>query len=367
MRGWGLVLLAAALVLFAAPAGAQPVKVLHIKIAGVIDCRRIGEDFAAELQRARADNIGFLVLELEGAASRLDVVWQMAQSLRSSGIPSAALLNGNGDGLGAEHAALGAILEHCFIKPRAMIAATSRSQELRELAPVETEWARIVGEFGDALAASLSVRGADPAFTTILLNPAQDAWMVETAAGAAIATERPESPQPAEQILWTDGEMVRLRLTAEAALRLKLAEATVESPSQVLARCKVQQASMQHRIVKSGLGQARREVGDALAKGAVALERVEELLKVKQRHDRTITNNDYRRAGEEGLRQIAELDRSIRDIDAQLATYPEFLRFQAKGSRSTRPPADSVPGKLQKLRADLEKLRVTATEYATRR
>ena len=370
MRAYLPLIVALLLLPLARAAAAQPVKVLHLKVAGAIDCGRMADDFEAELARALSDGVGFVLLELDGKAARPDVLWRMGRALRESGLPSAALLgSGPGASVGAGQVALGLLTDAVYLKPRTSIAAEGDAERaLRALAPPGTDWERVRRELGEAVGAALGRRGGSADLVEVVVSPSRDLWAVESGSGLAVS---PEPGQSSTRVVHAEaGELRRVAVDPVTAVSLKLVDGTAAGAGggigAVFQARGVTPAGRERRTIQSGLHSARTRAVRALREAAVEVQRIKAELNFRPRLDRTITDRDYRAAGELALSRIAALDAALADLDAALADYPELLVTEPS-PRSTRPPADSIPGKLQAVRRDLEKHRAVAQEYATRR
>src|SRR3954452_19210843 len=62
-------------------------RVAHIRVIGDLDNARVARDVGAELERAAREKAGLIVLELEAARSRPDVVWEVGRAVRESAVP----------------------------------------------------------------------------------------------------------------------------------------------------------------------------------------------------------------------------------------------------------------------------------------
>jgi hypothetical protein len=355
---------------FAAPLCAQTgTRILHLKVTGAIDCRKMAEDLEMELQKAAAKGVGLVLLELEGSTARMDVVWTMAQRLKACGLPSAAVLGSPpGATAGLGQTVLAVLANRSFITRQTRIVGGSADQRLAAAAaPAETQWGRIEEELTAALGSRLRERGGSEALAGALVSPTVPMWLVEDASGARVVTEPPDPAAGAAPIATRRGEEVAVVIAAPDAIRLKIAEEFASGTGMVLSTLGYRNAGRETVTISSGLSRARERVLRELESTAVELERVKSELNVKQKHDRTITDRDYRDAGRDALMRIERVERALQDLGRTLGEYPELELFpRPPGSRATRPPKDSVPGRLTDLREDLQKLKTTAQEYATR-
>jgi hypothetical protein len=358
----------AMVLLLCAQVVAQPVKVLHLRVSGPIDCAKMAADFGAELERGKASGAGFVVVELDGAEARLDLVRDMGERLRSCGVASAALLSPGGK-VGVGQAVLALHAGACYAGARTVIAARPpdpKADPMR-LAPAGTDWEQVRREISGVLWSALKDRGGDPELGAVLVEPRASAWVLERDGVPVVVMQEPGDGEPATQIVWAGAAgFERLAFDAPTAAKLKVLSAMATGVGQVLADGGMVEASRDTRAIVSGLGAVRAQTEKSIRSAEVALERVRHELNVKSRLDRTVTVVDYRRAGEAALGMIAAVDETLAGVDRRVGEYPELLVVERPSARSTKAPADSIPGRMESVRKALEKHRVTAREYATR-
>ena len=360
--------------LIAAVLGPDPCtgQVLHLKLSGEIECRKQVQDVRSELAQAKERGYEVLAIELNGKGARSDLVLQIVRDVRGCGLRSVALLSsGPGSSVGPGQALIALAADSTYITPRTAIAASASDPKIhREWAPTDTDWDRVQQELVAAAWTSLEARGADPQLAHVLAAPLDAIWAVQRDERLSLTSSPPTTAEEATPIVFASaGGFERLHIDGITAMRLKLVAGTAQSIGEAVSRSQGPAGDRTTREIRSGLHAARQGIVDGLRHATVEVQRTKAHLNVKQRHGgRVITDSDYRKAGEEALDRIRAVDQGLARISARLEEYPELLVEQRPaGSRAIRPPADSIAGQLAAVRKDLEKLRVTASEYATRR
>jgi hypothetical protein len=366
-----ITIIAAVLVLLATPTLAQPGRALHIRLSGPIDCRKMVDELAAELAAAKDAAAPLVILEIDGRGGRDDLVWLLARHIRECPFPIAAYLHpGRGGSVGAAQAILAVAATTCYIAPHASIAAGGE-HELRWLAPPDTDWELIQRELGALISTALQDRSADPALAHILVAPATAAWIAEIDGHPTLLTEPPQNTtaSTAVQIAFTGIEgFERLHITSTLALQMRIAADTATTIAQIAGTAgpsAVLPPIGRPRRITSNLAAARQEAAGTLQAMQVTVARIGVELDLKKRLKRTITASDYRQAGAKALEMAANVEDSIAKIHQCLAEYPELLQSRPHHGRTSRAQPELL-SKLQAVQRDLDKLRITAEEYATR-
>jgi hypothetical protein len=367
-----LMLCALGLLLLCSAAAAQPTRTLHLKLLGPIDCLRQAEEFKDELARAKELGVGCVAVELDGRIARGDLVLMMARELRGCGVRSVAMLSSTpGGNVGPGQALIALAADATYIMPRTSIAGTADDLERhRDIAPPETDWGWVRQESVGLIWKQLEGRSADPQLAYVLAEPTDAMWAVRRDEELSLTSSTPAAGEDSTQLVFAGGGgFERLHIDAITALRLRLIAGTAQSATEAAARSGSPTGDRTTRVIRSGLHAARTSTANELRGAPVEVQRIKAHLNVKQRHSGVvITDALYRKAGEEALARIRALEERLAAIDSRLEDYPELLVVQRPpGSRATRPPPDSIAGQLAAVRKDLEKLRVQASEYATRR
>lgn len=345
-----------------APARPAPVhKLWHLKVSGDLDCDRLARDFAAEMARASDANAGLILIELDGDRSRPDVVRAMARVVQESPVRVAAYLTDPRDkSVGVGQAMVGLFASECLVAPDVRLRHAP-ADDLRGLAPEDTAWEPIEQDLADALRTMIEPRGLDAQLAELLVRPTIGAWWARSPEPAHI--ENAPAPGATPFVFMGPRGLERIEIDAELAVALGLAG----GPSPSLARALpglgvVTGASRQRSEVASGLGAAEKRLVRAIDEVRIAVERVEESLRVSYtKLDRRPQAHDYRRAGEDALRHIADTERSLAAALKLTEEYPELLRDR---------PATPTSGRervLGNFRVKLDEHRASAEEYRTRR
>jgi len=136
----------------ACSAAAHGQGVRHVRVEGEIDCARFAGEIGRALVEADARGPSLVLLELNGNSARLDLVREIAATLRSLEAPVAVWLVDDEDGkVGVGQLVLGLQVGGVFVAPgtRAVNGA-----DLGGLAPAGTDWEQV----GRELAAPIWLR-----------------------------------------------------------------------------------------------------------------------------------------------------------------------------------------------------------------
>ncbi|MFM9997108.1 MAG: hypothetical protein ACKVU4_15070 [Phycisphaerales bacterium] len=336
-------------------------KVWHLKVSGDLDSDELVRGFAAELARAADANAGMILIELDGNRSRPDVVRAMARLVAESPVRVAAYLSDPRDKtVGVGQAIVGLLGSSCLIAPETRLR-TLPGDDLRSLAPEDTEWEPIEQDLADALRTAIEPRGADAQIAELLVRPTIRAWFVRSPEPAHI--ENTPTPGATQFVFMGARGLERIEVAADLAVDLKLVGGPAPSLTRALSSLgAVSGASRQRSEVTSGLAAAEKTLVHAVDDLRVAVERIEETLRISYtKLDRRPQTHDYRRAGEEALRHIEDTEQSLAAALKLTGQYPELLRDRSATPTSGRGRV------LGNFRVRLDEHRASAEEYRTRR
>ncbi len=340
-------------------------RIWHLKLSGDLDCDRLARDFAAQLERAASDRGGaaLVVVELDGNRARPDLVLATGRRLAECRVRTAAYLADSRDHrVGLGQALLGALCTDAFIAPGTRIIHTP-ADDLRSLAPDDTDWERIAEQLAAETGPRIESRAGDPALASLLLDARSSAWFVASSEGERIETAAQQGGAGTQFIFFGASGLERLDIDAPLAASLRLVRAGSPGVARMLNDLGARGGASRSRAeCSSGLTEAERRLVRSMDDLLVALEQIEESLRVTNaKLDRRPLAIDYRKAGEAALVRIAAAERNLSGAEALAAEYPELMREE-----STTPSA-SRPRVLANLRRDLSRHRAAAEEYRTRR
>lgn len=366
----------AAVFIGAGASGQQPVtaeaegRVWQVRIEGDLDCMKMARDVTAELARARNEKAGLVVLDVDAARSRPDVVWEMGKAVREGGVPAAVFLHNGPDGrVGAGALELGVLAGAAWVGPRTVVRQAP-ADDLRWMAPAEVSWERVERELSGALWVRLKEKEADPGLASVLVAPSKGCWCVRGAEDrhwTLVASEPAKGPQ-AEQVVFAGAEgYLRLEIGAEALEGLGVARAAPNA-SQVIAAGGKTGATRVTRTIKNGLSGARGDVGRLLDEARASAHRATDLLDVKTRTKKRVASAaDYHAAGREALAELEQARARVDETERVIAEYPEVLRQPpVSKTKRTTVKVDPVSAAIAECRKDQEKLAAQARDYAAR-
>ncbi len=337
-------------------------KVWHLRITGDLDSDRLARDFAAELDRAASANAALLLLELDGNRSRPDVVLAMGRRVTECRVRTAAYLaDGRDRRVGIGQLMLGVLCTDAFVAPGTRVVHTA-ADDLRALAPDDTDWRRIADDLIAEAGTRIESRSGDARLAGLLVAPVESAWFVAEADPARIETDPPPGPG-AQFVYFASSGPDRIEIDAALAVSLRLARGIPAGVPRLLTDLGARAGSPRTQVkLSSGLGDAERRLEREMGDLRVAMERIQETLRVTAaKLDRRPQPSDYRRAGNAALQQIDAADRALADAESLTAEYPELLRD------AVPTPSAGRARLLTDLRRDLDRRRATAEEYRSRR
>jgi hypothetical protein len=347
-------------------------RVAHIRVIGDLDNSKVARDVGAELERAAREKAGLIVLELEAARSRPDVVWEIGRAVRESAVSVAAYLHEGPDGrLGAGALEVGLLATECHVRKK-MTVRDGPEDDRRWTAPPEVGWERVERELTGALWVALKERGADQVLGTLLVARRPSAWCVPEGAGVRIAVSEPAlgAGACARQIVFPaeTGGVGRVELSAEDLAGLGAVRLGAESVAQVAAANGRGLASRSSRTLQSDLEGARNRAGEAVEGARAATRRAEEALDVRRRaRRRTATSLDYHEAARDAQVEIDRAVAQLKSAGEEIAAYPELARLKpdppGAPKRRSKPESPLLAG-ISELESAVEKLRVRAEGYA---
>lgn len=388
-------IVAACACLGAAPPAASPgqerapaSKLIHLRIRGDLDCMKLARDVSRELARARPDGPSFIVVELDGDRWRADVVWTIAQEIRATGAPAAALLSDpRGKRVGTGQFMLGLLVSaprysggsasdpapcRLFLAPKTIVGLDP-GEDLRTLAPATTDWETVDRELLGAAWLALKARGVDTELAAACLTPSEAVWAVvdDQTGRRRLTIKRPGADAGAVQVVEMSAAMPSPRVAIDGTLAVELGvAATARTVGEVLTLCGVESHGRTTIVVSSGLRSAEREVHRLLGSVAEAVDRAEQTLRNIPSSYRRDYQIKKQRAGQEAGALLEEAAAALVRAEGIMEDYPELLR--------TNPPTRTHVGQdirsfreewrylFQSHRDRINRLAGRAREYAGR-
>lgn len=317
------------------------VRAWRMRLEGDLDSMRMVEDFQEQLREAERARIGAVLLEIEGQRSRADVVWRLGQVMQAAPAPIVAYVGrSSGGSIGAGHWALAMLARSVYVHPEVFVHWTY-ADDLRRLAPDDTDWALITRRIVDAVGDSLRRRGFDAAPADLLFADMVDAWVTTDEAGAVVV----KRSQPleaggehfAEQVIFAGGvDAARFELSPQVLMRIFGAK-PASTTAVAMREEHLSVISRQPRVITSGLAEAEREV-------RFALDMVEPGLKLADEHVKEAkaaaskpgaqARTQQAKAVESALGLVGTVESGIREAEDKVRMYPEILRTVPPGKTS---------------------------------
>ncbi|MBX3359220.1 MAG: hypothetical protein KF745_12425 [Phycisphaeraceae bacterium] len=361
-------------------------RVWHLRVLGDLDCARLVRDVSELVNKAESDGATMLILELDGDRSSPDVVWSIAQSIRSSAIPTHAFLADSRESrVGTGQAALALIAAGrggaCWILPGTSISRRD-GDDLRPDEPDDMDFERINRELQGSAWARLKDRGIDTEVASVLLSPASagPAW--------ALPAEPPGAPWRITSIRPPANETQAVRIVTVVPTASKessgASQAGVEIPYEVVRALGLasEARSVGEIGVKSGLGRyttvthevrsglsaARKRVEGDAAKVDAVLAQADQVL----RDIPSVSRADYAfrkaRAGKDALALLANVQPVIDRTERLMVDYPELLRNPVPGRTIVGVTSGSLKTtwriSFDRRRDELARLESKARQYA---
>lgn len=377
----------------AAPPAAAPAteraaaaKLIHLRIRGDLDCMKLARDVARELARVRPEGPSFIVVEMDGDRWRADVVWTIAQEIRATGAPAAALLNDpRGKRVGTGQFILGLLASvprssagsasdplpcRLFLAPKTIVGLDP-GEDLRRTAAEDTDWEAVDRELQGAAWLALKARGVDTELAATCLRPSDSVWAVadEETGRRRLTIKRPETDAGAVQVVELTAALPSPRVAIDGTLAVELGVAsTARTVGEVLTLCGVEAHGRTTIEVSSGLASAERDVRRLVESVERAVERARQTLRNVPSSYRYEYELRKRRAGREAGALLEEAAAALVRAEGIIEEYPELLRTNPP----TRTSVGQDPGRFrrewrdlfQRQRDEISELAAKAGEYA---
>lgn len=358
--------------------GAAARSVLHLRLMGDLDCMRLATELEGRVMRAREAGVQVVVLEIGGQSWRGDVLLELMKIVRGDGLHTVAWLNDAGAGkVGAGQAALGLSAEKCYLGPKMEIVAEAR-YDLRGLAPEATVWEQVETDTQGMVWAGLRARGCDGLLAAGLPSARERLWAVlDRPAGAGARVERVTAEEPSageshRSVALTSGAAERgglaLKIDGAMAVSLGLVCGTARQIGEIMAAEGISPRPMTRDELRSGLGEARRDLERDLSAVDMVKERADKALDDAERYRGFDAARKKQRAGRQTIGPVMEAIERMGKIERLTAEYPELLRGAPPGQTTV----ELTPARLsaawfaafQDRRDALEALRARAARLA---
>jgi len=348
------------------------IEVTQIDVRGDLDSRRLARRVRDALDAASSSD--HIVLRLDADRWRLDVVWMIALAMRDSPAPVSVFLDDPRDarvGLGA--LLLAVIANRSMVSPGTRVAS-GPDENLRRLAPEETDWDRIEREMSGLMWVALENRGLRPEIGDLLIRGAASLWVVDRGAGAGpIVSLEPPPERDARRIVDAapDGA-VRVEVSGALCRRLGLVDHRAGSVREALLAEGVARPRLEKTVLTSELAESRRRVFDLLAGSDRLIHRTERVFERVRRppDDRVVPRSAYHEAARAANRLIARARRALAEAEHLFEEHPELVHLPApEGTsvgRTRRGNASDWRWTFINRKRDLDRLADRAREYEAR-
>lgn len=338
-------------------AATRKIKLLHVRIDGDLDSARFVRDFAEVLGEPRGEGFEMVVLEVSSRRWRTDVLAQLVTVCAAAKVGPArgepesegervrlvAWLNGDDVRMGTASAALAIVSHVAYAAPRVEVIHEP-GDEVRGLAPAETDWAGHEQTVRAAVWSRLSARGSDVLLAAAIPSPQQALWLTphdsdESGQRMKVVDREPAAGTTGATRLTTAvtslGEAVfRLKLSAEALMQLGVVQGQARELGQILAAERVTARQTVRREVRSGLASARKRLVAEFAGVDDARNRIDQVLDEAERARGHDAPRKRRKAGESGATMSDEALRRLVACETLTEEYPELLREMPPGQTS---------------------------------
>lgn len=338
----------------------RKVKVLQLRIHGDLDNARLVRDVATALGEPRAEGFELVVLEVSAQRWRTDVLAQLLAVFSAAKVGAArGEVESEGDRvrlvtwLNTEAArvstagAVLAIVSHAAYATSRLEIVHDPGDEVRNLAPPETDWGSHEQAVRAAVWSRLSARGSDVLLAAAIPSPQQALWLVprgpdESGPKLKVTDREPASADGRSgdvvrlttAVTAMGAGVFRLKVSAEMLGQLGLVQASARELGQILAAEQVASRQTVRREVRSGLDAARKRLTDDFAGIDEARHRMDQTLDEAERAKGQEAARKRARAGlsaaslaDESLRRLMACERLTED-------YPELLRDPPPGQTS---------------------------------
>ncbi len=325
--GWLSGVLIAFLVLVLPARGEQFVL---IRIVGDLDSARLASQISDAISAAgRVDGI---VIQTGANAWRRDVVWQIADALRQSGVFTIAYLRDTDDGrFGTGALMLGVLADVCVLGAETAYAS-SVDDERAGLMPETVDVERVDRELGGLLWVAFKRRGQDPSLSEAFLSGRASLWIApDPVSGLPTLMGEAHGADARRVVEARPDGTVRGGLDAPDLLGLGLADLESGDLRRAL-------FDLGYRRVVFRTVEVRNEVSQARAQVLSMLAQVDELLADQERmldavarpaDDRVVPVGAYREAARRARPHLAEIARVIHRSERLFEAHPELLATPA--------------------------------------
>lgn len=334
-------------------AAIRKVKLLHLRVQGDLDSARLVRDVATALGEPRAEGFDLVVLEVAPQLWRTDVLAQLLAVFGAAKVGPArgepesegdrvrliTWLNADDGRVSTAGAAL-AIVSHSAYTTSRLDIVHEPGDEVRNLAPAETDWGSHEQAVRAAVWSRLSARGSDVLLAAAIPSPQQALWLAPRGPDEAGPKLKVIDREPTSAANGTSGGVVRLttavtamgegvfrlKVSAETLGQLGLVQGSARELGQILAAERVAARQTVRRDVRSGLQAARKRLIDDFAGVDDARNRIDQTLDEAERAKGHDAARKRAKAGasaaaltEEALRRLVACEQLTQD-------YPELLR-----------------------------------------
>ncbi len=341
----------AILALTGVPAGAQDEpaggprsgRIRHVLIRGDLEALAPVARLGDEIERARREGDGLVIIEMDGDRGRSEVALAVFEAVRGSRTPVAAYLADPRDrAVGAAQLAACLAAKDRLIEPGTSVRASAGDDLAHLSSPDADDVERVARELSGAAYARFADMGA-PADLASLLVPARgepwprDAWALFPAGSAPMvvfeepqgSAEDPGAPVKLSARARAGG--VLLVLDADRLKRLGVVRATAPSANGIPSLVGAKGLVRTRVTIDFTLAAPRRSVERDLAEVDELLRRATDDLDLPRPPRQDVSEDVYRRAAGAAFEKIRGARTALERAEALVTEYPELTRTPAPG------------------------------------
>ena len=320
-----------AMVMFAASvaSGQDRVRAWRVRLEGDLDAMRLVQLLQVQFTEAARDRAGVILLEVEGRKSRQDVVWRLAQTVRTSSVPVVSYV-GRGEH-GAGHVAIAMLAKRVYVHPDAAVVWES-SDDCREFAPADTDWEQVCRQLSGALFQAIKDRGGEPRLAEVMVGPTPDTWIVsDTEDRLSVTFSQPHREGDKSEQVAFGGMAAAAKLHIPAKFVAKgFGIETSATSAGVMRAENMTVVSRQPRVIASELHDAASGARSVILGFDARMKSAEESLKAANAAGAKPAGQgraEQARAVERAMRLVTIQEEELRSAESRLREYPEVLRM----------------------------------------
>jgi len=297
--------------------------IVVIRLTGDLVAVRLVSRLREELDAAAAAKAELVVLTLEGYRWRAEVVRALADAVKASTVPVAALL-GPASPVGGGQTLVALAGTTCWISVLTSIKSDAKDEVVMpavvgaSLGPEPSPAAEIVAR-----------RGLPASMAAVLLAPATPVYAAWEGSDHVLTLHDGAAPANAAgnpvSLVMIEPSGPRARISSDTAVRLGIARATARDPGEVLRALSLRASSVTTRVVSEDLAARKVELHAALAGVRTLTSQAADRLTATPRGDDPADQDKRRKAGQASLSTLQHAIVAIARAEALAKDYPELL------------------------------------------